>query len=251
MADPVYPVAKFTIPRTGHFGSVRRSPRDGGCGLHGYPCKHPGTDLAAPVNTPVVAPHDGWILAAVMAPKDAKLPAPFEGYEPGVVLIAHDDVTDPWWKKFQGNLLKGQLFTPAAQSARYSLLGHVVTPFDLPLDARVWHEEDHSNWRELADGTLVMTFQPGNGRDVVGTNPNARYVHAGDTVGYIGPTSHGHTHWELRTRPVVPVGDMTHRLDAMEVWNKYYGVGKPAADDDSGNAWLWLLVAGAILSERD
>jgi murein DD-endopeptidase MepM/ murein hydrolase activator NlpD len=65
---------------------VRSAPADGACGVHGYPCRHPGLDVAGTAGTPVVAPESGMV---VMAGDGAS--APFVGYGPWFVIIAGDD----------------------------------------------------------------------------------------------------------------------------------------------------------------
>lgn len=246
MADPRLPIpaGRFAIPRTGHYGDVRRSPKDGGCGTHGYPCMHRGVDLAAPASTEVVAPHDGWILAAVMAPKGQPLPAPFVGYEPGVVLIAHDDIAaESWWRRHGGlgkNIVQWikDLGTDGPQSARYSLLGHVVTPLQIELDSRVWKPEDRSSWREASDGTLVAVFKPHGDRATVADG--GKYVHAGDVVGYVSPTAR-HVHWELRIRPLA---EGAQRIDPFAAFAQLYGLAVPAsAGSSSGDCGMLLLLA--------
>lgn len=245
MAEPRIPIppGRFSIPRTGHYGDVRRSSKDGGCGVHGYPCTHRGVDLAAPAGTEVVAPHDGWILAAVMAPAGQKLAPPFAGYEPGVVLIAHDDIAaEGWWRRHGGlgkNIVQWikDLGTDGPQSARYSLLGHVVTPLQMPLDSRVWNPEDTSSWRKASDGTLVAVFKPHGDRALVADG--GKYVRAGDVVGYISPTA-GHTHWELRISPLAEGKD---RIDPFAAFAQLYGLAVPAGASPSGGGWILLLLA--------
>jgi len=76
---PIYPLIVGTH---GGFLQVRRSPADGACGVHGYPCQHPGVDVNGPAGTPVHAPEDGIIIDAA----DGSQP-PWRGYGPWLVLI--------------------------------------------------------------------------------------------------------------------------------------------------------------------
>lgn len=76
---PIYPLQ---IGAHGGWREVRSSPADGACGVHGYPCMHPGVDVAGPAGTPVVAPESG----AVVGVGDGAS-APFVGYGPWFVII--------------------------------------------------------------------------------------------------------------------------------------------------------------------
>jgi murein DD-endopeptidase MepM/ murein hydrolase activator NlpD len=76
---PIYPLA---IRAHGAWLEVRSSPSDGACGVSGYPCRHPGIDVAGAAGTPVVAPEDG----AVVLVGDGNSP-PFVGYGPWFVVI--------------------------------------------------------------------------------------------------------------------------------------------------------------------
>ncbi len=76
---PIYPLL---VGSHGAWLEVRSSPADGACGVHGYPCMHPGVDVAGEAGTPVVAPEDGVIVLA----GDGNS-APFVGYGPWFVII--------------------------------------------------------------------------------------------------------------------------------------------------------------------
>lgn len=89
---PIYPLE---IGAHGGYLEVRATPADGSCGVHGYPCQHPGVDVAGVAGTPVVAPESG---AVVMAGDGAA--APFVGY-------------GPWFAVIQGD------------SGKFHLLGHL------------------------------------------------------------------------------------------------------------------------------
>jgi murein DD-endopeptidase MepM/ murein hydrolase activator NlpD len=186
---------------------------------------HPGVDLAAPKGTAVVAPHDGWLLFSGPAGGQA----PWAGYGPAVVLLAHDDVSDSWWKRLGQHITPSWLpdfmtYTPGggylqdtAQAAVYTVLAHLdprTLPFERAMDSRVaevWgrHNVDSHDWRERpGDGPSMgpqhlMTFQPGDGRKEAWSNmkdPSARYVTKGQILGYIGDA--GHVHWETRVSPL-------------------------------------------------
>ena len=79
---PIYPLQ---IGDHGGWLEVRASPSDGSCGVHGYPCKHPGVDVAGSAGTPVRAPESGTIVAVGDGSS-----APFVGYGPWLVIIQGD-----------------------------------------------------------------------------------------------------------------------------------------------------------------
>lgn len=76
---PIYPLQ---VGAHGGWLEVRSTPADGACGVHGYPCRHPGVDVAGSAGTPVVAPESG----AVVAAGDGNS-APFVGYGPWFVIM--------------------------------------------------------------------------------------------------------------------------------------------------------------------
>ncbi len=76
---PIYPLQ---VGAHGGWLDVRSTPSDGACGVHGYPCRHPGVDVVGSAGTPVVAPESG----AVVAAGDGNS-APFVGYGPWFVII--------------------------------------------------------------------------------------------------------------------------------------------------------------------
>jgi murein DD-endopeptidase MepM/ murein hydrolase activator NlpD len=80
---PIYPLS---IGTHGGWLEVRASPSDGSCGVGGYPCQHPGVDVAGAAGTPVVAPESGTV---VMAGDGAS--APFAGYGPWFVILQGQD----------------------------------------------------------------------------------------------------------------------------------------------------------------
>jgi murein DD-endopeptidase MepM/ murein hydrolase activator NlpD len=83
MSMRVAPLKVMKVTPHGAFGYVRRSSSDGGCGTKGFPCTHPGTDLAAAAGTPVYAPEDGVFIA-----QGDGTQSPFRGYGPWVAALA-------------------------------------------------------------------------------------------------------------------------------------------------------------------
>jgi murein DD-endopeptidase MepM/ murein hydrolase activator NlpD len=79
---PIYPLE---VGAHGAWLEVRSSPADGACGVHGYPCKHPGVDVAGVQGTTVVAPESGTIVAVGDGAS-----APFVGYGPWFAIIQGD-----------------------------------------------------------------------------------------------------------------------------------------------------------------
>lgn len=82
---PQPPISPLVVGSHGAWLAVRSSPSDGACGVHGYPCQHPGVDVAGTQGTPVVAPETGTV---VMLGDGTS--APFVGYGPWFVIIAGD-----------------------------------------------------------------------------------------------------------------------------------------------------------------
>lgn len=76
---PIYPLI---VGSHGAYREVRSSAADGACGVHGYPCQHPGVDVAGTQGTPVVAPETGTIVMVANG-----LSAPFVGYGPWLVIV--------------------------------------------------------------------------------------------------------------------------------------------------------------------
>jgi murein DD-endopeptidase MepM/ murein hydrolase activator NlpD len=64
---------------------TRATPADGSCGVHAYPCRHPGVDVAGTAGTPVVAPESG----VVVTTGDGNS-SPYAGYGPWFVIIEGD-----------------------------------------------------------------------------------------------------------------------------------------------------------------
>lgn len=285
----VWPIETFRVGPMGAFGAWRRKPSDGHCPRRGgrarasnaqlemianaldYPCQHFGVDLSAPKGTPVYAPHDGYILYAGPAGR-----APFKGYEPDVVLLAHADYKEPsLWERMRAPLW--DIGDPDPVSARYSLLGHVTLkneitdwwpdrvidlgprrkdePFiALPDDvykASSASKKSGGPWVKLADGTVVMTTSA----DAVastwrGNNSNGRWVRAGDLLGVVSGANH--VHWEIRTSPLAGTSG---RIDPVEIWETHYGRRVPDTSEvapaappppSSGGGAFWLLALLAL-----
>lgn len=84
--EPQSPIYPLQIGSHGGWLEVRSTPADGSCGVHGYPCKHPGVDVAGVAGTSVVAPESGTVVAV-----GSGAAAPFVGYGPWFVIIQGDD----------------------------------------------------------------------------------------------------------------------------------------------------------------
>jgi len=268
-----WPLHAFRVLPMGAYGAVRSSPENGWCPYKNnrkkdpdpdkeralraadYPCKHYGVDLSAPKGTPVYAPHDGWILYAGVATS-----APFVGYGPGVVLLAHHDVGDSVWERgwqwATGPALDIFDFPEGQVATRYSLLGHIVPlpyppgearptevlPIELdlpeekipvPLPPDIFKSTEASkdprsdHWRPLKDGTVVMM----TAADAVTQTEEKkvkRYVHAGDLLGHVSDANH--VHWEIRS---APLAGREGRIDPIAVWQQAYGAALPAGADVS------------------
>lgn len=80
---PIYPLI---VGAHGGYREVRSSPSDGSCGVHAYPCQHPGVDVQGMAGTQVVAPESGQVVMT----GDGNS-APFVGYGPWFVVIAGRD----------------------------------------------------------------------------------------------------------------------------------------------------------------
>jgi murein DD-endopeptidase MepM/ murein hydrolase activator NlpD len=76
---PIYPLQ---VGSHGAWLEVRASPADGACGVSGYPCRHPGVDVAGGAGTPVVAPETGTVVMV----GDGNSP-PYVGYGPWFAIV--------------------------------------------------------------------------------------------------------------------------------------------------------------------
>lgn len=86
LGKPQAPIYPLQVGAHGAWLEVRSSPADGACGVSGYPCRHPGVDVAGAAGTPVVAPESGTIVAT----GDGSA-APFVGYGPWFVVLQGQD----------------------------------------------------------------------------------------------------------------------------------------------------------------
>lgn len=80
---PIYPLQ---VGDHGGWLETRATPADGSCGVHGYPCRHPGLDVAGAAGTSVAAPESGVVVAVGNGST-----APFVGYGPWFVIIQGED----------------------------------------------------------------------------------------------------------------------------------------------------------------
>jgi murein DD-endopeptidase MepM/ murein hydrolase activator NlpD len=245
-----WPLHEFTVHSMGAYGAVRTDPAHGWCPYKNgrkkdtdpateeklrqadYPCTHYGADLSAPAGAKVYAPHDGWILYAGVASR-----APFIGYNPGAILIAHHDVQDSiWergWKWATGRLIDIFDFPEGQAATRYSLLGHVL-PLKMPpgeagqgakfpIEAQPAPIEVDLTPEEQ---TVMMTTADAIKQTDQGTIK--RWVNAGDHIGYVSAANH--VHWEIRTSPLA---GREGRLDPIAIWQQAYGAALPAGADVS------------------
>jgi murein DD-endopeptidase MepM/ murein hydrolase activator NlpD len=273
-----WPLHEFTVHSMGAYGAVRTDPAHGWCPYKNgrkkdadpsteeklrqadYPCTHYGADLSAPKGAKVYAPHDGWILYAGVASR-----APFIGYDPGAILIAHHDVQDSvWergWKWATGRLVDIFDFPEGQMATRYSLIGHVVPlrmppgeagqggrfPIEaqpMPIEVDLTPEEqtpiplppdisdsvgapDTDHWKTLPDGTVVM-MTTADAIKQTDKKTIKRWVNAGDHIGYVSDANH--VHWEIRTSPLA---GREGRLDPIAIWQQAYGAALPSGADVS------------------
>lgn len=157
---PIYPLQ---VGAHGGWLEVRSTPADGSCGVHGYPCKHPGLDVAGAAGTSVVAPESG----AVVAVGDGGA-APFVGY-------------GPWFIIIQG-----------ADSGKFHFLGHLepLTSSMAPMGAQVvagdqvgvTSSANHTHW-EVRD-KVVPNFAAGE--DNFSNNQDPLGWLSGASVGALG-----------------------------------------------------------------
>ncbi len=82
---PQPPIWPLVVGANGGFLALRMSSAQGSCGVHGYPCQHPGLDVNGSAGTPVKAPEDGVVVTAA----DGSAP-PWSGYGPWLAVIRGD-----------------------------------------------------------------------------------------------------------------------------------------------------------------
>jgi hypothetical protein len=230
---PVTPVA--FVPE-GAYMATRNDASEGSCGIHPYPCTHPGVDLVAPKGTAVAAPHAGWVI--VSQPTNDP---PFAGYGPAVVLLAHDDGGDKPWSAYPGGHVT---------SFRYSLLAHLdpdTLRFSAPWSRAVGiTDTDNAGlWQKLQDGTIARTHK---------WPAWAQHVEAGEFLGNIGDA--GHVHWEVRTSPMKELGNQSlmdplgwlHAYDASTPWEA--AAASPVTPGRAGAGGLVKLAIGVWLANE-
>jgi len=194
------PVTPLLIAPSGAYLAVRSSPADGSCGVHPYPCHHPGVDLQAPLGTAVSAPHSGWVLVS-----QATNDPPFEGYGPAVVLLAHDD----------GRANPGRGGSGEIYSLRYSLLAH-LDPNSLRFNAP-WKRAE--GLTETNDPKRYQILEGGTAARVAKWPTWAQHVEAGEFLGNIGEA--GHVHWEVRINPMRSLGGAQDLVDPLAWLHDY------------------------------
>jgi murein DD-endopeptidase MepM/ murein hydrolase activator NlpD len=290
-----WPLKSFDVRRFGAHGAQRRSKADGACGSKDpigearelaeastqderdaiiakrYPCTHWGADLSAPAGSKVFAPKDGWILYDGPATD-----APFKGYGPWVMLIAHADAGASMWQRVKkwatGPLFDVLDFPEKVVSITYSLISHLANKpgsgAHVKLPADIWGSISpgsvtaSSHWAKLK-GTDTRGRIGDRGRammsaadafddpaDTGGSRSNRR-VFAGEEIGLV--SSANHIHWEIRN---APLADAIGRFDPIEWARQGYGLMlpggakvAPAASGDGGGGIL-LLLALLLLSEK-
>lgn len=151
---PIYPLV---VGSHGAWLEVRKSSADGACGVHGYPCKHPGVDVAGASGTLVVAPESGTIVLVASGAS-----SPFVGYGPWLVVIH-------------------------GQSGKFHLLAHLepATAGMGPMGAQVAAGEaigttsgaNHTHWEVRSK--LVPDFARGEDNFSNNTDPLAWLARAG------------------------------------------------------------------------
>lgn len=289
-----WPLDNFSVHRFGAYGVTRSSKSEGACGpkpgeptwidnpqdtkqvndamrikAQRWPCKHWGADLSAPAGTEVYAPKDGWVLYHGPASD-----APFRGYGPWVMLIAHRDSGDSMWTRgwrwATGPLLSIFDFPEGLVSASYSLIGHLAAPAGtgavrIPLPRDFWSsvggKADH--WSKLTfGGRGMLTDADAHDDDTVYPNVErsgvtiGRRIHAGDLIGRVSDANH--IHWEVRNAPVAPGGPpsltLAGRFDPIVYFKDNYnlqlpgGVTLPARS--GGGAGVLLLLAALAFGKK-
>jgi hypothetical protein len=232
------PVTPISFVPEGAFQAVRSDPSEGACGIHPYPCQHPGVDLIAPKGTVVAAPHSGWVLVS-----QATNDPPFAGYGPAVVLLAHDDGRD--LTMAEQSKTRG---SESVETYRYTLLAHLdpeTLRYNLPWKQAqgLTDTDDSSRYLAVGDGTKARLKKWPSW---------AQHVEAGEYLGTIGDAHH--VHWEIRTNPlrengtqiqdlVDPIGWL-HRYDPSIPWDTT--TASPMAPAGRGNVGLGAIIKLAI-----
>ncbi len=205
-----------------------------------YPPAKEGEDAGAE-GWPVYAPFDGWILYSGPVDKspDANIRAWLDGYGPGAVVLAHDELGDLTALDF---FYKGVQLGADPRSGHYTLLAHIDPVFAIELDGATRKlqrarggtgKADPKEWAQNvpnAQGTLsdVMTFEPGGPGKVLAF-AGGRYVQKGTLLGTMRADM-GHTHWEVRTTPFASPGPKERGQDGPNV----------TAQQQRIDPWGWL-----------
>jgi len=219
------PILPIKITPHGRYGQERTDASDGACGIHGYPCTHWGVDLAGSIGDDVVAPCDAWVIASVGSVAGNPLPRPWRGYDPSIVLLAHDD----------GDAGEGVI------SYRYSLLAHLEPTslrYSIVPDDDFLSSQSGDDYKIIADGTKAAR-QLRAGADAI------VHVAEGEFLGQIGAARH--THWEVRISPLGSGANGT--MDPLG-WLEAQGVAVKRTDDDDDGPSPLLLLGGLWLAHR-
>lgn len=192
---PVLPID--VNPHGGGF-QERPDPSYGACGIGEHPCWHKALDLIAKKGTVVHAPHDGWVWVSQPWSNEKPWRAPFAGYGPAIVLLAHDD-GEP----------SGALNLRNQRTKTWSLLAH-LDPTQLRYehlwsDVMVPGDAKSKSGTELWEKTgpnayTASTYGADTPEAFADLFTDARYVHKGEWLGKVGDM--GHVHWEIRHAPL-------------------------------------------------
>jgi hypothetical protein len=294
-----WPLLNFNVGRFGAYGAVRKNKNEGACGSKDpigeaklldaastqderdaiiakrYPCTHRGADLSAKFGVKVFAPKDGWILYDGPA-----FDAPFTGYGPWCVLIAHADAGSSMWQRVKqwatGPLLDVLDFPETTVSVTYSMIAHLAPKPGAPgprvaLPGDIWKSirppvitrgtRSSAHWGGLrsqdtqgriVDTGAAMTSSSDAYDDPKSTGGSAstRRVFAGEEIGTVSRANH--IHWEIRN---APLATSEGRYDPIAWAKQGYGLMLPggaqvAAPSGGGGGGILLLLALLFLSEK-
>jgi murein DD-endopeptidase MepM/ murein hydrolase activator NlpD len=294
-----WPLKSFNVRTFGAYGAVRKNAQQGACGSKDplgeataldlastqaerdaiiakrYPCTHWGADLSAPAGAKVFAPKDGWILYDGPATD-----APFKGYGPWVVLIAHADAGSSMWQRIKqwvtGPLLDVLDFPETSVSVTYSLISHLANKpgpgAHVKLPGDIWKSlsppvitrgtRSSAHWGGLrtrdtqgriTNNGSAMTSSSDAYDDPTSTGGSRanRRVFAGEEIGLV--SSANHIHWEIRNAPLAGVEG---RFDPIEWARQGYGLMLPSgaqvapSPSGGGGGGILLLLALLFLSDK-
>lgn len=164
---PIYPLIVGT---NGAYKAVRANSAQGSCGVHGYPCQHPGTDVNGPMGTEVRAPESGVIVAVANGSV-----APFSGYGPWLIvvkgvsgkyhLLGHLDPASSAWGPLNATVTAGQVVgrTSSANHTHWEVRSRLTpaagqTNFDNNTDPVAWLQLASVPWGPIMilGGGLVL-----------------------------------------------------------------------------------------------